>query len=74
MNFNLNFRSSAALAAIGGVVLIVLALLVVMAVLLQTGGTKAVSDNAALIGALVALGGSVNCPDVQYRLGNSACA
>ena len=31
--------------------------LIVVIALLQAGGTKAVSDNAAIIGALVALGG-----------------
>jgi uncharacterized protein YjbI with pentapeptide repeats len=52
----LNFRSPVILAAIGVVATLVLALAVVM-VLWRTGGGEAVSDNAALIGALVALGG-----------------
>ena len=42
--------------AIGVIATLVLALVVVM-VLLQTGGAKALSNSAALIGALVALGG-----------------
>jgi hypothetical protein len=52
----LKFRSPVVLMAIGVAATLILALGVVMA-LLQTGGAKAVSDNAALIGALVALGG-----------------
>jgi uncharacterized protein YjbI with pentapeptide repeats len=52
----LNFRSPAVLTAIGAIATLVLAVAVVM-VLLRTGGAKAVSDNAGLIGALVALGG-----------------
>src|SRR5215212_11847770 len=56
MSTNLNFRSPAVLTAIGVAATLVLALMVVVALLL-TGGAKAVSDNAALIGALVALGG-----------------
>src|SRR5918993_1950587 len=56
MSSNLKFQSPAALTAIGVLVTLGLVLIVVIA-LLQTGGTKAVSDNAAIIGALVALGG-----------------
>ena len=56
MSTNLNFRSPAVLTAIGVAATLVLALMVVITLLL-TGGAKAVSDNAALIGALVALGG-----------------
>jgi uncharacterized protein YjbI with pentapeptide repeats len=52
----LDLRSPTVLTAIGVVATLVLALMVVVALLL-TGGAKAVSDNAALIGALVALGG-----------------
>jgi uncharacterized protein YjbI with pentapeptide repeats len=43
-------------AIIGVIATLVLAVAVVM-VLLRTGGSKALSDNAGLIGALVALGG-----------------
>jgi uncharacterized protein YjbI with pentapeptide repeats len=49
-------RSPAILAAIGIVATLVLASVVVMA-LLQTGDAKAISENAAVIGALLALGG-----------------
>jgi hypothetical protein len=52
----LKSRTPAVLFAIGVVVTIVLALVVVLTLAL-TGGAKALSDNAALIGALVALGG-----------------
>jgi uncharacterized protein YjbI with pentapeptide repeats len=52
----MNLRSPIVLTAIGVVATLTLALLVVNA-LVQTGGAKAVSDNAAVIGALVALGG-----------------
>jgi hypothetical protein len=55
MSSNLNLRSPAVLTAIGVAATLVLAVAVVM-LLLRTGGAKAVSDNAALIGALVALG------------------
>jgi hypothetical protein len=52
-----NFRRPGVLVAIIGVIAtLVLAVAVVM-VLLRTGGSKALSDNAGLIGALVALGG-----------------
>jgi hypothetical protein len=57
LNFRkVNFRSPAVLVAIGVVATLVVAAAVV-AVLYLTGGTNAVSDSAALIGALVALGG-----------------
>src|SRR5215204_4560724 len=49
-------RSPAALATIGVGVTLVLALIVVI-ILLLTGGATYVSTNAALIGALIALGG-----------------
>jgi uncharacterized protein YjbI with pentapeptide repeats len=52
----LKLRSPARALAFGVLATLVLALVVVI-VLLLTGGGKAVSDNAALIGALVALGG-----------------
>jgi uncharacterized protein YjbI with pentapeptide repeats len=52
----LNLRSPAVLAAIGVVVTIVLAVGVVLA-LLRTGDANAVSDNAPLIAAVIALGG-----------------
>ena len=57
MNFRkVNFRSPGVSVAIGVVVTVVLALVVVIP-LWRTGGSKALSDNAALIGAVVALGG-----------------
>lgn len=56
MRSRLNLRSPKVLTAIGVGLTLVLALTVVM-VLLLSGGSKALSDNAALIGALVALGG-----------------
>jgi uncharacterized protein YjbI with pentapeptide repeats len=57
LNFrNVNLRSPIVLTAIGVITTLVLAVAVVMALLL-TGGSKALSDNAALIGAVVALGG-----------------
>jgi uncharacterized protein YjbI with pentapeptide repeats len=57
LNFrNVNLRSPIFLTAIGVITTLVLAVAVVMALLL-TGGSKALSDNAALIGAVVALGG-----------------
>jgi cation transport ATPase len=52
----LKLRSPAVLTIIGVTATVVVALMVVITLLL-TGGGKAVSDNAALIGALVALGG-----------------
>jgi hypothetical protein len=60
-------RSPAVLAAIGVVATLVLALAVVMA-LLQSGDANAVSDNAALIGALVALGGVFTAQIVSIAL------
>ncbi len=51
-----DLRSPAILAAIGVVATLVLASVVVVA-LLQTGDAKAISENAAVIGALLALGG-----------------
>jgi uncharacterized protein YjbI with pentapeptide repeats len=52
----LKLRSPAGLFAVGVVVTIVLAVGVVLA-LLRTGNAKAVSDNAPLIAAVIALGG-----------------
>jgi hypothetical protein len=63
----LNFRSPAVLTAIGVIATLVLAVAVVM-VLLRTGDAKAVSDNAALIGALVALGGVFTAQMVSIAL------
>lgn len=60
-------RSPAILAAIGVIATLVLALAVVI-VLVQTGGAKAVSDNAAVIGALVALGGVFTAQIVSIAL------
>jgi hypothetical protein len=56
MSSNLKWRSPTVLTIIGVAATVVVALMVVITLLL-TGGGKAVSDNAALIGALVALGG-----------------
>jgi uncharacterized protein YjbI with pentapeptide repeats len=56
MSSSLKLRSPAVLTIIGVTATVVVALMVVITLLL-TGGGKAVSDNAALIGALVALGG-----------------
>jgi hypothetical protein len=63
----LHLRSPAVLAAIGVIATLVLALLVVMA-LLQTGDANAVSDNAALIGALIALGSVFTAQMVSIAL------
>jgi hypothetical protein len=63
----LYLRSPAVLAAIGVVATLILALVVVM-VLLQAGGAKAVAGNAALIGALVALGGVFTAQMVSIAL------
>jgi hypothetical protein len=52
---------------IGGVATLVL-LLVVVWLLWRTGGAKAISDNAALIGALVALGGVFTAQLVSIAL------
>jgi hypothetical protein len=59
--------SPAVLTAIGVAATLVLAVAVVMA-LLFAGGAKAVSDNAALIGALVALGGVFTAQMVSIAL------
>jgi hypothetical protein len=56
MSSSLKLRSPALLTIIGVTATVVVALMVVITLLL-TGGRKAVSDNATLIGALVALGG-----------------
>jgi uncharacterized protein YjbI with pentapeptide repeats len=60
-------RSPRVLATIGVVATLVLALVVVMA-LLRTSDANAVSDNAALIGALVALGGVFTAQLVSIAL------
>ena len=52
---------------LGGVATLVLLIVVVM-LLWRTGGAKAVSDNAALIGALVALGGVFTAQMVSIAL------
>jgi hypothetical protein len=54
---------------IGGVASLVLFLTVVI-VLARTGGAKAVSDNAAVIGALVALGGVLTAQMVSVAVEN----
>ena len=56
MSCSLKLRSPAVLTIIGVTATVVVALMLVITLLL-TGGRKAVSDNAALIGALIALGG-----------------
>ena len=56
MRARLNLRSPGILATIGVGATLLLTLVVAVA-LSRTGGAKAVSDNAALIGALVGLGG-----------------
>jgi uncharacterized protein YjbI with pentapeptide repeats len=53
----LNFRSPTALTVIGIALTLVVTAAVVVVLLQFGGGAEAVSDNAALIGALVALGG-----------------
>jgi len=63
----LKLRSPAVLAAIGVVATLALTLVVVM-VLLQAGDANAVSDNAALIAALVALGGVFTAQMVSIAL------
>lgn len=70
MSPNLELRSPTVLTAIGGIAAtLVLTLLVVIALLLWGGdGAKAVSDNAALIGALVALGGVFTAQMVSIAL------
>jgi hypothetical protein len=64
----LNLRSPAVLAAVGVVATLVLALVVIVALLLTAGGSKALSNNAALIGALVALGGVFTAQLVSIAL------
>ena len=53
-----------------GVVATAVVALAVVAILLLTGGAKALSDNAALIGALVALGGVFTTQLVSIALGS----
>jgi hypothetical protein len=65
--FGRSLRSPAALFAIGVVGTIVLAVGAVLA-LLSTGGDKAVSDNAPLIAAVIALGGVVTTQLVGIAL------
>jgi uncharacterized protein YjbI with pentapeptide repeats len=62
-------RRPAVLAAFGVVATLLLALIVVVALLL-TGGASAVSDNAAVIGALIALGGVFTTQMVNTGLEN----
>src|SRR5215218_3881547 len=64
---NVNFRSPAVLTAVGVGATVVVALVVVMTLLL-TRSAKTLSDNAALIGALVALGGVVTAQMVGIAL------
>jgi uncharacterized protein YjbI with pentapeptide repeats len=69
-NLNLrkvNFRSPIVLIAIGVIVTIVLAAAVVT-ILLRTGGTQALPKNAALIAAVVALGGVFTTQMVSVAL------
>jgi hypothetical protein len=63
----LKLRSPAVLAAFGVIATLIISLMVVMTLLL-TGGGKAVSGNAALIGALVALGGVFTAQMVSIAL------
>jgi hypothetical protein len=63
----LTLRSPARLAAIGVVTTLVLAIVVVL-VLWMFGGGEAVTDNAAVIGALVALGGEDTAQIVSIAL------
>ena len=63
----MKLRSPIVLTAIGVIATLVLAVAVVM-VLLRAGGAKAVSDNAGLIGALVALGGVFTAQMVSIAL------
>jgi hypothetical protein len=67
MGSALKLRSPAVLMAIGVAATLVLTLVVVMA-LWRTAGAKAVSDNAAVIGALVALGGVFTAQMVSIAL------
>ena len=57
MGSTLKLRSPAVLTVIGIGATLVLSAAVIVVLLRFGGGAKAVSDNAALIGALVALGG-----------------
>src|SRR5215203_5003833 len=58
MGSALNFlRSPTALTVFGIVATLVVTAMVIVVLLRYGGGTKAVSDNAAVIGALIALGG-----------------
>ena len=63
----MKLRNPAVLMAIGVIATLVLAIAVVLA-LLRTGGAKAVADNAALIGALIALGGVFTAQLVSIAL------
>jgi len=67
MGSALKLRSPAVLMAIGVVATLVLALLVVIALTL-TGGVTAVSDNAPLIAAVIALGGVFTAQMVSIAL------
>src|SRR5215213_3477259 len=67
MSSRLNLRNPLVLTAIGVASTLVLAVAVVIALLL-TDDAKAVSDNAALIGALVALGGVFTAQMVSIAL------
>jgi len=67
MDSALKLRNPAVLMAIGVIATLVLAIAVVLA-LLRTGGAKAVADNAALIGALIALGGVFTAQLVSIAL------
>jgi uncharacterized protein YjbI with pentapeptide repeats len=67
MRCSLNLRSPTVVTAIGVAATLILALLVVFTLLLTTGA-NAVSKNAALIGALVALGGVFTAQMVSIAL------
>jgi uncharacterized protein YjbI with pentapeptide repeats len=67
MSSILKLRSPLLFAALGVVATLVLAIVVVK-VLLRTGGDTALSDNAALIGAVVALGGVFTAQLVSIAL------
>jgi hypothetical protein len=68
MRCSLNRRDPVGRTAIGGVAATLVLTLVVVITLLLTGGAKAVSDNAAIIGALVALGGVFTAQIVSIAL------
>jgi uncharacterized protein YjbI with pentapeptide repeats len=68
MSTYLNFRSPTVLTAIGVAVTLATALTVVFVLSLQPNGAKAVSDNAALIAALIALGGVFTAQTVSIAL------